>query len=255
MFKSLLVRRLIRLCLCLLLLGGSLLAYVSHQGVQALLYPHRAQLDDYHRKVLAKSTDYGFKLTEFQVARPDGVTLAANYLEAMPGPLPAVQAEYQRKLSSSGLGEMLRWEKSRGLLVLLHGRNSCKEHWYPAAERFARIGYNILLIDNRAHGQSDGGCCTFGGKEATDVSAVLDEVAKRWGTAGSGWCHWILARWSNRHFSVTPGTSHQVCGVGKCVLLTWRKSLPRLQQQGSGALPVWPCPSCNWKRNAGRALI
>jgi pimeloyl-ACP methyl ester carboxylesterase len=176
-----LVRLLIRFSVCLLLLGGSLLAYVSHQGVQALLYPQRRGLDDYHRKVLAQPRDFGVELTAFTVERPDGVTIAAHYLTPRAELLPQIQSDYQRQLTAAGMGGLLKWDRPRGTLVLLHGRNSCKEHWFPAAERFARIGFNTILLDNRGHGQTQGGCCTFGTAEAADVSAVLDTVSARWG--------------------------------------------------------------------------
>ncbi len=179
--KRSLPRLLLRLSLCLLVLSGTLLAYVSHQGVQALLYPARRGLDDYHRSVVAQPKDFGFELTSLSVERPGGVTIAAQYLSPRPEILPQVQADYQRQLTAAGMGNLLQWVRPRGTLVLLHGRNSCKEHWYPAAERFARIGFNIILLDNRAHGQTQGGCCTFGSQEAADVSAVLDAVAARWG--------------------------------------------------------------------------
>ena len=179
--KSRLPRLLFRFVVFLLLLSGSVLAYVSHQGVQALLYPRRTLIDDYHRKVLAAPAAFGFNLTSFTVSRPDGVKVAANYITPVAGKLPEVQADFQKKLGAAGLGGMLEWDQPRGTLLLLHGRNSCKEHWFPVVERLARMGLNIILLDNRGHGQTEGGYCTFGGTEATDVRAVLDEVASRWG--------------------------------------------------------------------------
>ncbi len=179
--KSRLPRLLFRLTCFLFLLGGSLLAYVSHQGVQALLFPRRTVMDDYHRKVLAAPAAFGFNLTAFTVERPDGVKVAANYITPVSGKLPAVQADFQQKLQLAGLGGLLEWDRPRGTLLLLHGRNSCKEHWFPVVERLARIGFNAILLDNRGHGQTEGGCCTFGGEEATDVRAVLDAVSARWG--------------------------------------------------------------------------
>ena len=44
--------------------------------------------------------------------------------------------------------------ESRGIVVILHGRNSRKEALLPAAERFAAAGFKSVLPDMPAHGDS-----------------------------------------------------------------------------------------------------
>jgi len=48
------------------------------------------------------------------------------------------------------------------------------------ANKFLEQGYNVLLIDNRACGQSEGKYLTFGIKESEDLLLWCNEIAKRY---------------------------------------------------------------------------
>jgi uncharacterized protein len=69
-----------------------------------------------------------------------------------------------------------------GTVILLHGIASVKESMFQIADTLARHGYNSIVFDLRAHGESGGIDCTFGYFEKYDVSAVIDEAKKRFGT-------------------------------------------------------------------------
>jgi fermentation-respiration switch protein FrsA (DUF1100 family) len=59
-------------------------------------------------------------------------------------------------------------------LVILHGVGSCKEVYLGTAERLCAMGYNLYLLDQRAHGKSGGKFLTYGYHEKEDISKVLD---------------------------------------------------------------------------------
>lgn len=63
-------------------------------------------------------------------------------------------------------------------LILLHDRNESKITFLKAAREFHDRGFNIVLMDLRAHGESEGLMQTFGKKEYEDVITVLDTVYK-----------------------------------------------------------------------------
>jgi len=67
----------------------------------------------------------------------------------------------------------------RGTVVLLHGIASCKEGMAAKARLLAENGFNCIVYDSRAHGESGGIDCTFGYYEKKDVSAYLDSAAVR----------------------------------------------------------------------------
>ena len=67
-----------------------------------------------------------------------------------------------------------------GTVILFHGfggnKNSFIEH---EAVVFHRLGYKVLMIDFRAHGNSEGISSTIGINEAKDVKAAYDYVVKQ----------------------------------------------------------------------------
>lgn len=65
------------------------------------------------------------------------------------------------------------------VVVQLHGISNCKETNFPRAKILADSGYASLLLDLRAHGESQGTYCTFGFKEKYDLKAVADSLSKR----------------------------------------------------------------------------
>lgn len=69
----------------------------------------------------------------------------------------------------------------RGSIILLHGIRSRKEHLYPMANKIAVSGYNVFVIDLRAHGDSEGTYCTFGAKEKQDIKALVDCIHANFG--------------------------------------------------------------------------
>ncbi len=61
---------------------------------------------------------------------------------------------------------------SNGSVALFHGYGDNKTKILPEAMGFLDMGYNVLLIDFRGHGNSTGNTCTIGYREADDVNAA-----------------------------------------------------------------------------------
>lgn len=64
-------------------------------------------------------------------------------------------------------------------IVLIHGISGCKETQLERAQVLAEAGYASLLLDLRAHGESEGVYCTFGVKEKNDLRVVADTLERR----------------------------------------------------------------------------
>ncbi len=62
------------------------------------------------------------------------------------------------------------------VIVLLHGIGGCKEHYLDLANYLAQQNIASVVLDNRAHGVSDGDFCTYGFYEKKDVANVLDFI-------------------------------------------------------------------------------
>ena len=67
----------------------------------------------------------------------------------------------------------------KGTLIFLHGYLQDKRFVTPWAIRLAQEGYRCVVVDLRGHGQSTGKHIGFGAFEAADISAVLDDLARR----------------------------------------------------------------------------
>jgi len=65
-----------------------------------------------------------------------------------------------------------------GTVVVLHRQDESKASWpfFGTGQRLARMGYDVILPDLRAHGRSTGKYVTYGAKEKTDVKAIIDSL-------------------------------------------------------------------------------
>ncbi len=66
-------------------------------------------------------------------------------------------------------GFLIENHKTNNYVVLVHGIWSNKNFMLPYAYEIDRLGYNILLIDQRASGESEGEYYTYGLKESFDL--------------------------------------------------------------------------------------
>lgn len=64
-----------------------------------------------------------------------------------------------------------------GTVILFHGLNSNKGNILNEAFEFNSFGYNTMLVDMRAHGNSEGVVNSLGVKEAEDVKLAYDRVS------------------------------------------------------------------------------
>lgn len=71
------------------------------------------------------------------------------------------------------------WVKSlqdsvKGIVILVHGIGSCKEHNLTKARLLAEQGVESIVFDGRAHGESGGDYTTYGYYEKNDVSKIVE---------------------------------------------------------------------------------
>jgi len=78
----------------------------------------------------------------------------------------------------------------KGTIILFHGLTMNKGKYIPEASEFRYQGYNVLLVDFRAHGSSDGNNTTIGYREEEEVKLAYDYILQHgekriflWGTS------------------------------------------------------------------------
>ncbi len=64
-------------------------------------------------------------------------------------------------------------------VIVLPGRCECHKYSYYFAEPYRAIGFNVLVIDSRCHGASDGTYCTIGVKESEDLRVWIELLTKK----------------------------------------------------------------------------
>ncbi|MEO8414590.1 MAG: alpha/beta fold hydrolase [Ginsengibacter sp.] len=62
----------------------------------------------------------------------------------------------------------------KGSVALFHGYGDNKTNVLEEGKSFLTMGYNVLLLDFRAHGSSGGNTCTIGYSETEDVKLAYD---------------------------------------------------------------------------------
>jgi len=67
----------------------------------------------------------------------------------------------------------------RGTVIYLHGSADNRASGVSVAERFLARGFDGLVYDSRAHGESDGVACTYGYYERTDLKRAIDLVPSK----------------------------------------------------------------------------
>jgi len=68
----------------------------------------------------------------------------------------------------------IRVPHAKGTIAIFHGHGSEKSANLSQSNTFNELGYSTLLVDFRAHGQSEGNTCTIGYREAEDVKLAYD---------------------------------------------------------------------------------
>lgn len=116
-----------------------------------LAQPTRRPLQDYQRDWFLRPEAHGILLSSEQCdyGRVPCLLVAPD-AKAKPGNRGAL---LRRQLAEMG-SQLLPYGQTRGILVLLHGRNGRKEDLLPVAERFAAAGFKCVIPDLPAHGDS-----------------------------------------------------------------------------------------------------
>ena len=69
--------------------------------------------------------------------------------------------------------------KEAPVIILIHGYNADRYCLLKQAYEFDKLGYNLLMPDERGYGKSEGKYVTFGQKESIDILQWIDLLIKR----------------------------------------------------------------------------
>ena len=81
-------------------------------------------------------------------------------------------------------GQLVQQPESKGTILLFHGyRSSWAIDFSIVLPYYHSLGYDLLVVDERAHGQSEGDYITFGVRERRDVVTWAQYAAMHFGPA------------------------------------------------------------------------
>ncbi len=72
----------------------------------------------------------------------------------------------------------IKGDSAKGTVILFHGLNSNKGNVLSEASAFLSLGYNTMLVDIRAHGNSEGIANSIGYRESEEVKLAYDHVSE-----------------------------------------------------------------------------
>jgi fermentation-respiration switch protein FrsA (DUF1100 family) len=73
-------------------------------------------------------------------------------------------------------GWKIKGDDGHGVVLLLHGVRSDRRSMIGRARFLHRLGYNVLMIDMQAHGETLGPFITFGALESQDVMMAVEYI-------------------------------------------------------------------------------
>jgi pimeloyl-ACP methyl ester carboxylesterase len=145
--------RLLRILFILVFFPAALSAIAGWYGAAGFLHPQkRAFTPDMVRDADVTFAQIGAKRENFDVRAPDGAMLR---------------------------GWKVRAAKANGSWVLVfHGVADNRYGMTEHARLLLQAGYGVVLMDQRAHGASDGAMASYGWLERKDASAVIDALVQ-----------------------------------------------------------------------------
>lgn len=79
-------------------------------------------------------------------------------------------------------GILLPNENARGTMILFHGwHSSYKLDFMSSVKLYYMLGFNLLIVEQRAHGESEGRYLSYGVKESRDVASWVTYAATLFG--------------------------------------------------------------------------
>jgi fermentation-respiration switch protein FrsA (DUF1100 family) len=122
---------------------------VAASFFQAQLFVHNPP--EQRTPIDESPADYGLDYEQVTLTTEDGYRLAAWYVPS----------------------------RNRAAIIVQHGYKGNRAKVLYVAEMLARHGYGVMMVDLRAHGQSDGDLISFGLYEVRDLDAAYDYLLRR----------------------------------------------------------------------------
>jgi len=170
-----------RRTLLLVVLMVPILSYVLvGVSIASVFTPARARLSDDQRAVHDDPARDGLRVQALDCLEAQVPCLVVS---PSPGALPGKRGRQLREQLQARQVALPPYGQVVGTIVMLHGRNSRKEHLLRIAERFAAAGFRCILPDLPGHGESPLAQPRFGTSdfERSLPARLLEDVRRQLG--------------------------------------------------------------------------
>ncbi|HEX5152008.1 MAG TPA: alpha/beta fold hydrolase [Parafilimonas sp.] len=96
----------------------------------------------------------------------------------------SLRVQHESLFITSGTLKLASWylkhnpdTTKNGTVIMFHGYGSSRSDIIPEATAFYKMQYDVLMIDFRAHGNSEGNVCSMGYHEAGDVKSAYNFIS------------------------------------------------------------------------------
>jgi pimeloyl-ACP methyl ester carboxylesterase len=117
------------------------------------------------RKMVATPEDHGLRAEVVSFSSTDGVALKAWWIPA--------------QVAGGAAGKETAGTSSQPTVILAHRRDNNRSHMLPRASFLVHHGYNVLDVDLRCYGESQGKFITPGYLEALDILGAVNFLRRR----------------------------------------------------------------------------
>jgi len=138
--------------------------------------PTRKSLEPYHQMRLDNPQKYNMNIDAYFTQKEQIPYLFVTFDGTQKLSKRAKKVRQEIKSMDSSV----KFSKRNATIIMLHGKNGRKEDMLPIAQRYSALGFDCILIDVPAHGQSPQKRLYYGSKkhEKYYVDSVLDDVQK-----------------------------------------------------------------------------
>ena len=139
---------------------------------------------------------YAYKLTHFyepslKLARPQSKNIFTKTWKLFRGPklqkteeseiphFPYETIQLTTKKNNLIEAWYIPVDSAKGTIIMIHGLGANKSFLLDEAYEFRYLGFNVMMVDLRAHGKSSGNTSTLGIRESEEVKLAYDCVSKK----------------------------------------------------------------------------
>ena len=150
--------------------------YIFFYAQELILSPTKKPLEPYHQMRLDTPQKYNMNISSYFTKKEYIPYLFVTLNNTQP--LSKKATKLRQEIND--INATINFSNNNSTILMLHGKNGRKEDLLPIAQRYVALGFDCILVDIPAHGDSRQKRLYYGTKdyEKKYVDSVLDDIVK-----------------------------------------------------------------------------